>query len=119
MRRAGVKATGQNEVDRAAAILGISVEALEVLDEDRLRAAYQLRVRNSHPDVNNADFKPVDMAELRWAKDRLVRFLKSLTATSRQCPTCFGNKTITIAGSFRAVKCPKCGGKGEISANLS
>lgn len=113
MRRAGAKP--QSEVDRAAAILSISAEALEVLDEDRLSAAFRLCVKNSHPDVNTADYKPVDMADLRWARDRLASFLKTINAVTKQCPTCFGNKTVTVAGSFRAVKCPRCGGRGEIT----
>lgn len=111
-RRAGTKVGMTPEA--AAAVLGVN---LETLDADRLAVGFRAAAMKHHPDsANNANPNdpPRTMDELRAARATLAKFLQTTRASSKQCPACFGNKTVTLHGTFVSITCPRCGGRGEL-----
>lgn len=111
MRKAGTRKG--LDAEGAAKVLSVN---LETLDADRLAAAFRMAALANHPDTcrnNGTTFRTID--QLRAARAVLQRYLTNLTGKpTRQCPQCLGNKKVNVRGSFTAIKCPRCGGRGEI-----
>lgn len=92
----------QNDVEKAAAVLGVSTAALSA---ECVKEAFRVKLREAHPDAGGSREDAADQIKaLGAARTSLIRWLESAPD-----PKCACRGTGYVFGRFAVKPCTRCG----------